>query len=158
MPVSSNVSHHPKPHLHGRHLFLETQFLWHSNLPMLRHLRQVSSSFALRAAAHRAQSVRRVVAQSTTRRVLQASVPTRHAGFHSLGQCHIEFTGKVIRYATSIGFAHAKSFKSSRWVAPNSASITGTVARKRKEPPISVARCRFCGFNQRHVAHQPTVR
>ena len=158
MPVSSNVSHHPTPHHHGRHLFLATHFLWHSNIPMLRHQRQVSPSFALRAPAHRAQSVRRVAAQGATRRVLQAPVPTRHAGFHSLGQCHIEFTGKVIRYASSIGFAHAKNFKSSRRVAPNSSTIICTVARKPKEPPISVARCRFFGFNQRHVAHQPPVR
>ena len=84
MPVSSNVSHHPKPHHHGRHLFLVTQFLWHSNIPMRRHQCQVSSSFALRAAAHRAQSVRRVAAQGATRRVLEAPRLIEGSGFTSM--------------------------------------------------------------------------
>ena len=83
MPVSSNVSHHPKPYLHGRHLFLVTQFLWHSNIPMLRHYRQVSPAFALRAAAHRAQSVRRVAAQSATSRILEAPRLIQRSGFTS---------------------------------------------------------------------------
>ena len=158
MPVSSNVSHHPKPHHHGRHLFLVTQFLWHSNIPMLRHHRQVSPSFALRAAAHRAQSVRRVAAQSATRRVLQAPGPTPRVGFHSLGQCHIEFTGKIIRYAGGIGFAGAKKTSPSPWFTPRAPSSSGTGACKPKQSLISLARCSFCGFNQRHVPHQPPVR
>ena len=83
MPVSSNVSHHPKPHHHGRHLFLVTQFLWHSNIPMLRHQCQVSPSFALRAAAHRAQSVRRIAAQSATRRTLEVPQLIQRSGFTS---------------------------------------------------------------------------
>ena len=83
MPVSSNVSHHPKPHRHGWHLFLVTPFLWHSNIPMLRHYRQVSPAFALRAAALIAQLVCSVAAQSATSRILEAPRLIQRSGFTS---------------------------------------------------------------------------
>ena len=105
MPVSSNVSHHQNPHRHSRHLFLEAQFLCHSNIAMLRQRYKVSSSSALRAAAHCAQSVHRLAAQCASNRAVHASQSLAAPGFTSKHR-----PTSVLKAATRISSAAFSQF------------------------------------------------